>query len=107
MEKVIFLPHVEFFLNDLVDILFENEYFGFREDAIIYTRKIKIFIEENISNYPAKISPEKFKKHGEKYIIYKANQQTSWFIFYSQEEQYFFIKFITNNHTDFIKDFNP
>ena len=108
MEKVIiYLPNVELFLNELVDILFEKEYFGFKQDAINYTQKIKIFIEENISNYTIKISPEEFKNFGEKYIVYKANNHTSWYIFFSQEAQYFFIKFITNNHTDFIKDFNP
>lgn len=107
MEKVIiYLPNVELFLNELVDILFEKEYFGFKKDAVLYTIKIKIFIEENISNYPSKIPPEEFRKYGEKYIIYKANNQTSWYIFFSQEDEYFFIKFITNNHTDFNKDFN-
>lgn len=103
---IIYLPKVEYFLNNLVDILFEQEYFGFKEYAMLYTTKIKVFIEEKISEYPSKNTPEGLKKYGEQYMTYKANNRTTWYIFFSHEEQTYFIKFITNNHTDFIKEFN-
>ncbi|NLN33572.1 MAG: hypothetical protein GX159_08255 [Flavobacteriaceae bacterium] len=106
MEKIIYLPQVEIFLNDLVDILFEQEYFGFQNDAEIYIKKIKIFIQEKISVFPSKKTPEVLKKFGERYVTYKANNRTTWYIFFSQEEDFYFIKFITNNHTDFIQNFN-
>jgi len=106
-REVVYSAETKKYLRDLVHLLFRKGYFGFRKDAKNYVDKMTLFIEENISDYPAKISPQEFKSFGERYIIYKANQQTSWYIFFSQEEQYFFIKFITNNHTDFIKDFNP
>jgi len=106
VEKIIYLPQVEIFLNDLVDTLFEQEYFGFQNDAEIYMKKIKIFIQEKISIFPSKETPEVLKKFGEKYVTYKANSRTTWYIFFSQEEDFYFIKFITNNHTDLIQNFN-
>lgn len=107
MEKIIqYSEEVEFFLNDLIDILFDNEYLGFQEDALNYVIKIVEFINQNISTYPSKTTPLNLTQFGEKFILYKANAQTSWYIFFDQNEHKFLIKFITNNHTDIIKDFN-
>lgn len=39
-------------------------------------------------------------------MLYKANNHTSWYIFFDQSEHKYLIKFITNNHTDFIQNFN-
>ena len=44
MEKIIISPLVEEKLYDLVDILFENGYFGFLQSAIVYKEKIVHFI---------------------------------------------------------------
>lgn len=107
MEKVVhYSEEVETYLNQLIDILFEKEYFGFKEDAQIYVAKIKWFIDDNISVYPPKKVPIELKEFGEKYILYKASPQTTWYIFYIQDEHRFLIKFITNNHTDIIQNFN-
>ena len=106
-NEVIYSAETKKYLQELVYLLFQNEYFGFEEDAKYYVDKITFFIEENISVYPSKNSPEEFKKYGEKFMLYKANAQTSWYIFFDQNEHKFLIRFITNNHTDFIKDFNP
>ena len=107
MEKIIlYSEETEIFLNDLVEILLENEYIGFFEEAQNYVIKILRFINENISTYPAKTTPNNLKEFGEKYLLYKANAHTIWYIFYDQNEHKYLIKFITNNHTDFIKDFN-
>lgn|SRR5690606_7782499 len=105
-RKVVYSSETKAFLRGLVYLLFEKEYFGFEEDAKNYVDKITYFIEEKLPDYPTKPTPEKLEKFGEKYIVYKANDRTSWYIFFSQEEEFYFIKFITNNHTDFIKDFN-
>jgi len=44
MEKIIIYPVVAEKLFHLVDVLFENEYFGFLESAIEYKDKIIHFI---------------------------------------------------------------
>lgn len=106
MEKVIvYSQEAEKYLKELIDVLFENEYFSFRDDAIEYVLKIRDYVRQNIA-YPAKETPIKFRDHGEKYMFYKANANTTWYIFFNQDEQRFVVKFITNNHTNFIANFN-
>ena len=105
-EIILYSEEVEIFLNDLIDILFDNEYLGFREDAQDYAIKIVEFINQSISTYPSKHTPPNLSQFGEKFMLYKANNHTSWYIFFDQNEHKFLIKFITNNHTDFIQNFN-
>lgn len=54
MEKIniIYESNVENYLNDLVHILFEEEYFGFMDSSIIFKDKIIDFIEDNIASFP-------------------------------------------------------
>ncbi|MGC4128298.1 MAG: hypothetical protein QM564_01780 [Bergeyella sp.] len=79
---------------------------GFIEDAQKYVNKIYDFVEQKITIYPAKDTPEELAHYGEKYLIYFANNHTSWYIFFSQIQNVYFVKFITNNHTEIIKNFN-
>jgi hypothetical protein len=107
VEKIIiYLPEVKIYFKHLIDILFEKEYFGFIESAEEYVLKIRSFIEKNIGAYPAKNTPAALRKYGEKYILYKANKNTTWYIFFSQAEETYFVKFITNNHSGLIADLN-
>lgn len=74
MEKeIVYSSETEEFLRDLVYLLFQNEYFGFEEEAKYYVDKITLFIEQNISNFPSKNSPEEFEKYGKKYIKFSDN----------------------------------
>ncbi|MCZ2084455.1 MAG: hypothetical protein LC112_09290 [Flavobacteriales bacterium] len=55
---------------------------------------------ENNINYPiSKASPEKFQKHGKKYLKYTANKRTAWYIFFDQKGNQFIINHILNNHS--------
>jgi len=102
LEKIIiYAPEVKSYLIDLINNLFEKDYFGFPESAEEYVNNIRNFIEEKIGIYPSKSTPKELIKFGENYIRYEANTKTSWYIFYSQIEQTYFIKLITNSHSDF------
>lgn len=94
------------YLNDLTDILFKKEYFGFSESAKSYVDRITCYIEEHIELHPTKNTPDELAHYGKKYIVYKANDKTSWYIFFSQESNVYFIQYITNNHTGLIANFN-
>ncbi|NLN33040.1 MAG: hypothetical protein GX159_05545 [Flavobacteriaceae bacterium] len=80
-KTVILQQKVRECLENLIQILFENDYFGFEESAQIYVSKIYDFIEFDIINFPYKIFPEKLKHLGTKYAFYKANENTTWYIF--------------------------
>lgn len=100
MEKVIvYSKFFEEIINELIDVLYEKEYFGFKESSKLYTEKIYDYIFENIEFPISKKSPPSFKKYGQKYLKYKANQRTIWYIFFDQKDHKFLVNYILNNHS--------
>lgn len=89
--KIVFLPEVIDYLNNLILVLAEKNYFSFEENAQLYVQNIYDFIEFEIQNFPHKTTPIKIKHLGQKYIFYKANQRTTWFIFFEQKDNRFLI----------------
>ena len=97
--KIIYSPLFLSQLDDLAKVLYQKEYFGFIEDVDYYIDKIYDFIESNI-HYPiSKNSPEKFQKYGKRYLRYKANNLTFWYIFFDQNDNRFIVNHILNNHS--------
>lgn len=105
MGKVIvqYLPEVEDYLNDLVLILFQKEYFGFLESADNYVDTLVDFIDLNIDNVISKSSPFELKYLGANYFKYKANNTTTWYIFFEKSDSRYLVRFITNNHSELAK----
>lgn len=101
MEKiVIFSDAFHQSIEDLVEILFLKEYFGFKIDCHNYSVKIYEFVEQNIDKPISKNSPKEFQKYGKKFIKYKANHQTFWYIFFDKNGNKFLVNFILNNHSN-------
>ncbi|PKP18739.1 MAG: hypothetical protein CVU07_01295 [Bacteroidetes bacterium HGW-Bacteroidetes-23] len=98
--KIFYKPDVELFLNELIFILYRENYFTFFENAIDYKDKIVDFIEQNIANIPFKNTPLPLYSLGSKYIFYNSNSRTTWYIFFEKEENQFLITYISNNHKD-------
>lgn len=93
-----FKQSVTQYLDELVLVLYTNEYFGHIERAELFVDKIIEFIDENISLFPARKTPLKIKYLGSNYIFYKSNQRTTWYIFFEQKEHNFVITNIINNN---------
>ena len=109
MVRQVKIAYSEEFLestDDLIYILYSKNYFSFIEDAENYVDKIYDFIRENIASYPAKSTPTDFKKYSESYLLYKANSNTTWYIFFTFKSDVYYVEFITNNHTDLMESFN-
>jgi len=101
LEKIIILQQdVTDFLERLIQILFEKEYFGFEESAHLYVSKIYDFIEHKLINAITKQTPEKLLYLGSKYVFYKANNRTTWYVFFENRDNRYLITHITNNHTE-------
>ncbi len=100
MEKIIinYSPDIEQYLNNLIDVLFAKEYFGFKENAIKYVLNITTDIEINIHLKKHQTTPLDLIKFGKNYISYKANNKTSWYIFFDKKDNRYLVKYITNNH---------
>jgi hypothetical protein len=101
--KVLFLPIVENYLFDLVEILYKKGYFSFYENAEKYVSDIIIDIQTNINIRVKHKAPLRFKKYGTNlyYVTYKSNKRTTWYIFFSvhgNDKDTYLIRYITNNH---------
>ena len=98
--KLIIDDEASLFLDDLIEVLYKDEYFGFVESAEGYISRIYEFIFDNIKDFPSKKTPEQLSKYSTKYIFYKINPRTTWFIFFENQNNNFFISKIINNHCE-------
>jgi hypothetical protein len=107
-RKVITTEDVKIFLDELFNILLEKHYFSYRRDAKLYVDLLICYAEQYVGVLPAKPAPPYFNRYGSnlKYIIYRANKTTSWYIFYQQQDNVYLIRHITNNHvaTQYFQD---
>lgn len=101
MTEIIFDEDVEIYLNELVDILYIEEYFGLKSSAYDYIGWIIDCIEENITTTPYKVAPTYFSRYGQSlyYSVFKRNNNTQWYVFFNLEDDVFYIRYIGNNHT--------
>ena len=92
-----YLPEVEIYLFELIELLYNKNYFSFPDQAINYVFKMRQYIESSIA---IAHKHEYFARYGENllYIIYKANTNTSWYIFFQQKANLYLVRYITNNH---------
>ena len=99
-REIIYAKEVELFLEELLIILFEKGYFGFPDSAKSYVDKIIDYVERNIGILPGRDAPSYFSRYAKnmKYITYRANKSTVWYVFYQQRVHIFLIRYITNNH---------
>lgn len=98
-EIIIYSEEFHRSIEDLVEILYTKQYFGFKYECEFYADKIYDFIDFNIIKPICKNSPSVDQKFGSKFIKYKANNNTSWYIFFDQKENQFLINHILNNHS--------
>ncbi len=100
MQKIIYDDNVLDYLDSLVDILLDKEYFSFYESSEKYVDGILDYLEKNIFTKSKKVAPKYFNRFGKKlyYIFYKPNNRTTWFIFFQIKNDRYLIKYITNNH---------
>lgn len=98
--KIIFTDEASSYLDDLVEILYRREYFGFIESAEIYVLDIYYFVRDNIQNFPFKKSPSELQNLGTNYIFYKTKSRTMWYIFFEKFNNDYLITYIINNHCE-------
>ena len=76
--KVIALPEVDKYLQNLITILYKKEYFGFEEAAQKYVDDLYDDIETNLPICLHKPAPSYFDKYGKnmEYAIFKKSKHT-------------------------------
>ena len=102
--KVIFLPEVEDYLFELIQILYNKEYFGFPESAVRYVEEFVTDITNNLPQRQSKPAPPYFNLYGNamSYTAFPKSKNTVWYVFYNTYEAgdstVFLVRYISNNH---------
>ncbi len=102
--RIVALPEVQLYLQELAHILYYNNYFGSEESSEKYVRELWTAVESRLLNLPKKEAPPSFNRFGMgmDYVTIRKNKQTSWYIFFVEYEidgeVVFLIRYMTNNH---------
>ena len=100
MEKrIIFSVEVKKYLKELVDLLYSQNYFGFKKDAKLYVQEIVLYINNYDFETNIRKTPKSIQNFGKKFFKFKANNRTTWYIFFDQKDNKFLVKYILNNHS--------
>lgn len=83
-------------LESLLELLYIEGYFGFKEDAINYVDDLVNFIY-TIPNQKHLLTNN--SKYGSHYCKYKVNKHTTCFFIFEKEDDMFLITHVFNNHT--------
>ena len=110
---VLAIPDVLEYLNNLVIILYEKEYFSYEEEAQKYVDDLADDIFDNLPKKLHRPAPNYYNKYGKNlfYACFTKNActerrevTTTWYAFFSKykenEETIYLIRYIGNNHTD-------
>lgn len=97
--EVIFTPSTIRYLDDLVNILYKKEYFGFIESAEEYVSAIYDAVPERIKKTSHKKTPMSIQYLGLNYVFYKANTRTTWYIFFEKRDKNYLITGVLNNNS--------
>jgi len=102
--KVLFLPEIREYFEELSQTLYEKEYFGFYEDALQYADGLFTEIERDLPNKSNKPAPAFFEKYGKgmRYTFFKRNRNTTWYVFFNiyrkDQEKFYLVRLLSNNH---------
>ena len=105
--RILAIPEVRLYLQNLAITLYEKEFFGFEDSARKYVIDLFEEIKKTLPIRLHKPAPKYFDKYGKdmKYAVFKKSSRTSWYVFFTTYEDeetgedIFLIRFIGNNHT--------
>jgi hypothetical protein len=105
--KVIVLPEIRTYFDELETILYEKGYFSYEENAHTYVDDLFSEIRENLHTRQHKPAPERYARYGEDlhYASFVKNKRTTWYAFFTKYqnenfEMIYLIRYIGNNHTE-------
>ncbi len=108
MVEVRYHKDVLLFLDGLIDVLIDKEYFSFYEYSAQYIEDLVLHVKRSIASQPHKKAPAHFFQYCDRlfYITYQRSRHTTWYILFQKMEPFYFIRHITNNHAAEAQHFN-
>jgi len=100
------VPDVIKYLETLVDVLFDKEYFSYQQSAEIYVSELFDDMITNLPDKRHKPAPKHYDKYGKGmyYAAFVKNKRTTWYAFFTKYanngETIYLIRYIGNNHTE-------
>jgi hypothetical protein len=102
--RIVFLPETLEYFNELIAILYEKEYLGFKSSALAYVDELIDDVQNTLHLKPTKKAPSYFNRFGKgmQYATFKKSKFTHWYIFFTMyrvnEEVIYLVRYISNNH---------
>lgn len=98
--KIIYSKEVIDFLAEMIEILYYENYFGFKDAAKKYVEELITEIETSIKSKHKKPASDYFSKYGKNmyYASYRRNKNTTWYVFFNYTKDIYYIRYIGNNH---------
>ena len=102
--RVIAIPKVYEYLENLVTILYEEGYFGLKEAAHKYVDDLFDDIKTTLPIRRHTPASKHFDKYGKgmKYAAFKKSKHTTWYVFFKtykeNGEEIYLVRYIANNH---------
>jgi hypothetical protein len=102
--KVLFLPEVQGYYDNLEQILYEKGYFSFPNLSKKYVKDLIKDIKTALPVKHHKPAPRYFDKYGTnmKYASFRKNRHTTWYAFFTTYENnceiIYLVRYISNNH---------
>lgn len=102
--KVLALPEVRLYLQELTRVLYTQDYFGFEESAVKYVEELFNDIRTTLPSRSKRSAPAYFDRYGKKmyYAVFRKNKNTQWYVFFTiyadKDELIYLVRYISNNH---------
>lgn len=87
------------YFNKLIDKLFEEDYFSYKESAKFYVDKLINQSLKRIKSRKHFITPATLAHFGESFIHVSINKNTTWYILFKQRENRILVTHVFNNHS--------
>ena len=104
--KVLLSPKVQGYMQRLVSVLYEKNYFSYEEEARKYVKDLYDDIQTTLPARLHKPAPQYYDKYekGMYYAVFRKSKHTHYYVFFlkyvENEEIVYVVCYIGNNHTD-------
>ncbi|OAV65382.1 hypothetical protein Barb6_02892 [Bacteroidales bacterium Barb6] len=102
--KVLVLPEVRQYFEELARILYTKDYFGYEEAALQYAEGLFNDIRTTLPLRHKRQAPPYFERYGKPlfYAVFRKNKNTQWYAFFTiykeSGETIYLVRFVGNNH---------
>jgi hypothetical protein len=102
--KVVLIPAVREYMENLSQVMYKKHYFSYMETADAYVDTLVDEIERSLPLYPSHEASPYFNRYGKdlRYVLIRRSKHTQWYAFFNTyrigEEWVYVVRFISNNH---------